>query len=85
MAFVEYSSRERSDKVWRTAPEWMVSNENYRRSQNHEPLLRFKGLSDDQCSPRQRQWNVEARARDKIRILKAEALLLRVRNEIARS
>lgn len=82
MAFVEYSDTERSEKVWRTAPAWAIARENFRRKSNNEPELRCKGLLDSECSERQKAWNKEAAITDRIRLARAESLLLEVRAEL---
>jgi hypothetical protein len=86
MPYVEYSDTDRdAEKIWSKSPRRFVLSENRRRRELGEPELRCRGLTDKECSPRQLAWNREADLKERIRLARAEALLLDVRSEIARS
>ena len=77
---IEYSKRRRNpEAVWAAAPRWAVLDENARRRANDLPELRCSGLSESECSDRQKAWNQEAGIQDRLDIAKAEAKLLELR------
>jgi hypothetical protein len=86
MAFIEHSDGERNaEKVWSQASEYFVRRENHRRRSEGMTELRTKGIPDCLRSERQVKFDEEAQIVDRVRLLRAEALLSDVRAELARS